>query len=196
MFSGIVESIGRIHQIQELQKGRRFFIEAPVTYPEELKAGHSIAVNGVCLTVAGWQDHIFWSDVSIETLEKSCFGNAREGDNLNLERALKFSDRINGHWVTGHMDGTGRIDRIERLAEFSKFTFELPRALSRDVVQKGSIAIDGISLTVNHVSENTVEVMIIPSTLQKTTLGQKKPGDKVQIELDLIGKYIKKWANM
>ncbi len=203
MFSGIVEALGRVTEIhpregQQLSsKGAwslRMLIQAPFDFKEDLKPGHSIAVNGACLTVVEWTQASFWVDISPETLEKTYFKELKSGDSVNLERPLKLSDRLHGHWVTGHMDGVGKVAAIEKQGEFLNFTIELPSFLAADVIQKGSIAIDGVSLTVNECRGDQIQVMLIPETLQKTTLGGKKEGDGVQIELDLIGKYIKKWV--
>lgn len=195
MFSGIVEAIGHIQQIETVKKGRRFHIEAPFEFKADVKEGDSIAVNGACLSVVGWRKAVFLTDVSPETLEKTDFKTLIPGCLVNLERAMKLSDRLNGHLVTGHIDGVGRVHAIEPQEAFLKIMFELPTSLAMDVVPKGSIAIDGISLTVNDITANLVETMIIPETLKKTTLGKKTVGETVQIELDIIGKYVKKWAH-
>ncbi|MBI2645664.1 MAG: riboflavin synthase, partial [Deltaproteobacteria bacterium] len=140
------------------------------------------------------QQSSFWVDVSPETLEKTYFKELKAGDKVNLERPLKLSDRLHGHCVTGHIDGVGKVVVVDKQDEFLKLTIELPQILAADIVQKGSLAVDGVSLTVNECKGNEVQVMLIPETLHKTTLGQKKEGDFVQVELDIIGKYIKKWV--
>lgn len=209
MFSGIVEALGQVTEIHPLEghpregqrfllKGVRMAIQAPFDFREDIRPGHSMAVNGACLTVVAIH-HIatqnsFWVDVSPETLEKTYFKELKVGDKVNLERPLKLSDRLHGHWVTGHIDGVGKVVAMEKQGEFLNFTVQLPQSLSADVVQKGSLAIEGVSLTVNECKGDKIQVMLIPETLQKTTLGQKKEGDFVQVELDLIGKYIKKWV--
>ncbi|HBQ20978.1 MAG: riboflavin synthase subunit alpha [Deltaproteobacteria bacterium GWA2_38_16] len=195
MFTGIVEAIGRVVDIRPRlkEKGLRMMVEAPFYFKEDVGSGQSIAVNGTCLTVTEWKDHCFLTDISPETLDKTYFDQLSKGAGVNLERAMKFSDRVNGHWVTGHVDGIGKILKIESQGEFSKFIFEFKKEWMKYIVKKGSIAIDGISLTVNECMENQVEVMIIPETLQKTTLGQKKVGESVQVELDIIGKYVEKY---
>jgi len=195
MFGGIVEASGTLKNRSDLKKGIRLYIEAPFHFKDDVKSGDSIAVNGACLTITKWENNVFVTDISPETLMKSTLGDVEPESRLNLERALKLSDRINGHLVTGHIDGVAEISEIVPMAEFTKMVFKLPQHLENDVVKKGSIAIDGVSLTVNEVSNDSVEVMLIPETLEKTTLGEKKVGDKIQVELDLIGKYVKKWIN-
>src|SRR3989338_9876090 len=202
MFSGIVEAVGQLTEVhpyegQQLSsKGVRMAIQTPFDFREELRHGHSIAVNGACLTVVNWVQNSFWVDVSPETLEKTYFKELKIGDSVNLERPLKLSDRLHGHWVTGHIDGVGKVTAIEKEGEFLNFTIKLPRSLAADVIQKGSIAIDGTSLTINDCRGDKIQLMLIPETLRKTTLGKKKEGDFVQVELDVIGKYIKKWVKV
>lgn len=204
MFSGIVEALGHVTEVHP-REGQRFLskgawinmrmaIQAPFDFREDIHPGHSIAVNGACLTVVEWNENSFWVDVSPETLEKTYFKELKVGDKVNLERPLKLSDRLHGHWVTGHMDGVGKVVSVEREGEFLNFKVQLPHTLAEDVVQKGSLAVDGVSLTVNECNGDQIGMMLIPETLQKTNLGQKKEGDFVQVELDLIGKYIKKWV--
>lgn len=195
MFSGIIEAIGRIDEIIHLEKGLRLCVEAPFAFSEDVRRGDSIAINGACLTVSGLDKNRFQVDLSPETLERTLFGQCGVGTEINLERALKFSDRIHGHLVTGHVDGIGKILCIETAGRFKKFMFGLSSVLCADTVEKGSIAVDGVSLTVNAVSDCQIETMMIPETLASTTFGWKKAGDLVQIETDLIGKYIKKWVS-
>ncbi len=197
MFSGIVEALGYVTEIQQISsKGVRMFIQAPFDFKEDIRPGHSMAVNGACLTVVEWAQNSFGVDLSPETLEKTYFKELKIGDTVNLERPLKFSDRLHGHIVMGHIDEVGRIVKIEKWDEFWDFTFQVSQNLAQDIVQKGSIAIDGVSLTVNACEGDKIRVMLIPETLRKTTFGKKKEGDFVQIELDVIGKYIKKWVKL
>ena len=201
MFNGIVEAVAKVEQISSRsEKGDwiniRMLIQAPVYFKKDIRPGQSIAVNGACLTVVQWAQNSFWVDVSRETGEKTYFKELKVGDPVNLERPLKLSDRIHGHWVTGHIDGVGKVDAIKKEGEFLNFTIKLPRSLAADVIQKGSIAIDGTSLTINDCRGDKIKVMFIPETLRKTTLGKKKEGDFVQVELDVIGKYIKKWVKV
>lgn len=194
MFNGIVEALGRLQEIEGLKKGLRFYIKAPFYFREDVEIGHSISVNGACLTVVGWDEDIFWVDLSPETLGKTYFRNCAVGDFFNLERALKLSSRIHGHWVSGHVDGVGKVLEIGELGDFSKMSFGFSSDVCRELVYKGAVSIDGVSLTINATHVDSFEVMIIPETLKKTTLGMKKVGDPVQMELDLLGKYIQKWA--
>jgi riboflavin synthase len=195
MFSGIIESVGSLQQIDELKKGLRFWIEAPFAF-KDLTIGHSIAVNGACLTVTGWKENRFSADLSPETLEKTLFRESRVGDTLNVERPLRLSDRLHGHLVTGHIDGIGRISQLESVGEFHRMVVEVAAAVAQELVQKGSIAVDGISLTLNRVDKKSFEVMVIPETLRNTNLGNKKAGDAVQLELDIIGKYVKRFMKI
>jgi len=190
MFNGIIEAQGQLKEILPLQSGLRILIDAPKVFRDDTPSGASIAVDGACLTVVDWQADAFSADVSPETLEKTTLDALKVGDRVNLERAIRFSDRLNGHCVTGHIDGVGKITEIETQGAFSKFVFEISESQGL-IVDKGSIAIDGISLTVNGFEDNKVEVMIIPETLKRTTLGNKKVGDAVQIEFDILGKYVK-----
>ncbi len=194
MFTGIVEAVGLVADLEKTSpQGTRIWIGAPFKFKETVRPGESIAVNGACLTVRGCQERYFWANLSPETLEKSYFLDLKEGDSVNLERPLQFPAQVHGHLVSGHIDGVGTVNLIEKVGEFTKFVFKLHKSLISDLVLKGSIAIDGISLTVNRCENDEVEVMVIPHTLKYTTLGDKKVGDKIQVELDLIGKYVKKW---
>ncbi|OAG27846.1 riboflavin synthase [Thermodesulfatator autotrophicus] len=191
MFTGIVEGLGKIVKIVPLAKGRRFFILVPFDI-SDTKLGDSIAVNGACLTVTTLEGDVFSVDVSPETLKRTTLGSFLVGEKVNLERALRVGDRLGGHLVTGHVDGVGQvIDRREQ-GDFIFYKIEVPRELSRYLVEKGSIAVDGISLTVNQVKDNVVELAIIPHTAKLTTIGFRKPGDTVNIEVDIIGKYVER----
>ena len=194
MFSGIVEAVGRVGNVEDLKKGLRLCIEAPLSFKGNIKAGESLAINGACLTISKKNKQKLWFDLSLETLEKTSFKKLVKGEWVNLERSLKVSDRLHGHFVTGHIDGIGSVIAKKQEGAFIKFRFGLPSDLCQDVVEKGSISVDGVSLTVNSVFEEAIEVMIIPETLKRTILGKKRIGDLVQVELDLIGKYIKKWV--
>jgi len=193
MFSGIIEGVGIL---QREPSGNRFFIEVPNTLREGLKVGDSLSVNGACLTVSEIRERDVGFDLSPETLERTTFSTLNVGAKLNLERSLKVGDRLHGHWVTGHIDGVGIVVSIEPtrgedFKDFKAFVLEFSPELCRDVVPKGSLTVDGVSLTVNRLREQTVEVMLVPQTLQTTTFGEKRVGDQVQVELDLIGKYVK-----
>jgi riboflavin synthase len=168
-----------------------FGLEAdfPLTDPEE---GESIAVNGVCLTARNIQGNRFVVDVSPESLARTGLGGLRIGDRVNLERALRLSDRLGGHLVSGHIDAQGRVEQRQPSGDFTLFTFSLDQGLTRYIIAKGSIAINGISLTVNSCERDRFFVSIIPHTLAMTTLGALKEGDQVNIEVDMIGKYVEK----
>ena len=159
---------------------------------QEFTLGDSIAIDGVCLTVTTLSDKEFIVDVSPETLKRTTLGTKREGNRVNLERALKLSDRLGGHLVTGHIDGIAVIKSIIPVSNAKQIDFSAPGHILRGLVEKGSAAIDGISLTVNQCTDSGFNVMIIPFTASHTTLEQKKPGDKVNIENDIIGKYVEK----
>lgn len=161
---------------------------------EEIKVGDSIAVSGACLTVVDFQDNIFEVDVAPETLSKTTLCQVNVGDRVNLERSLCLGDRLDGHLVTGHVDGVGMVRAKRPLANAMLFEFGVPEPLSRYIVQKGSVAVDGISLTVNACKRTTFEVSIIPHTAKITTMGFKKVGDSVNIETDIIGKYLERFT--
>lgn len=191
MFTGIVEEVGIL---KEITKGSEFgVIEVKCSKVlEDTKIGDSIATNGVCLTVKEKNSDSFKADVMGETLEKSSLGDLRSGDKLNLERALKASDRLGGHIVSGHIDGIGRIVSINKEADGTWFTISAPKDVLKYIIYKGSIGIDGISLTVAYVDNEVFKVSVIPHTLENTILINKKNNSKVNLECDLIGKYVEK----
>ena len=193
MFTGLIEEVGTVKGIRSQSGGMRLSI-AGKTVLDGMKAGDSIAVNGACLTVVEMSHSVFGADVSKETLIKTTLGRLRVGDRVNLERAMRPADRLGGHLVAGHVDAVGVIRTIERTGEASLFTFEAPPEVSRYLIYKGSIAIDGISLTVNEVQGGRFTVTIIPHTARQTTLGFKKVGDPVNLESDMIGKYVEKFV--
>jgi len=193
MFTGLIEELGTVKGIRSQSGGMRLSI-AGKTVLDGMKAGDSIAVNGACLTVVEMSHSLFGADVSKETLTKTTLGRLRVGDRVNLERAMRPADRLGGHLVAGHVDAVGVIRTIERTGEASLFTFEAPPEVSRYLIYKGSIAIDGISLTVNEVQGERFTVTIIPHTARQTTLGFKKAGDSVNLESDMIGKYVEKFV--
>jgi riboflavin synthase len=160
--------------------------------PQACKVGDSIAVNGVCLTAAKITGSVAVFDVSGETIAKSTIGSLRTGSQVNIERALKADGRFGGHFVLGHVDGTATIKKIEKKGEFVDITFAAEKSLLDNMVVKGSVAVDGISLTVAELNKDSFSVALIPETIKRTTLGTAKPGDKVNIETDLIVKTIKK----
>ncbi len=159
---------------------------------DDPQEGESIAVNGVCLTARDIEGRRFMVDVSPESLSRTGLGSLQPGSLVNLERALKLSDRLGGHLVSGHVDALGRVEERRAAGNFTLFTFSLPRSLVKYVIEKGSVAINGISLTVNSCEGELFTVSIIPHTLAVTNLGELKPGDRVNIEVDIIGKYVEK----
>ena len=187
MFTGIVEEIGNVLVL----RGELLRIGARVVL-EGTRLGDSIAVDGTCLTVTALGEDAFEVGLSPETLRRTSLGELRVGDGVNLERAVAAGGRMGGHYVQGHVDGTGRI--LERRADGSslRLAFSVPEGLVRYVVVKGSIAVDGVSLTVNRVDEVGFDVALIPHTVAETTLGERRPGGRVNLEVDLIGKYVEK----
>jgi riboflavin synthase len=191
VFTGLVEDVGRIAAVNPLAKGGAQLTVATRFADDDLGHGASIAVDGACLTVVGRELDTFTSDVSVETLERTTLGRRKPGDAVNLERPLALGERLGGHLVLGHVDGVGRIRSREPAGDAQRFVVELPRSLMRLVVEKGSIALDGISLTVNEiVGEDAVSLMIIPETLRATTWGARKAGDPVNVEADILGKHV------
>lgn len=191
MFTGIVEGIGIIKKFEK-KTNTRSAAKMKVNLgnlARGLKAGHSVAINGVCLTVTRISKGEAEFEMIGETIRKTNLGKLESGDKVNIERSLKIGDRMEGHFVLGHIDGTGKIINIEKLPKEIKLWIELPNDLSKYVVKKGSIAIDGISLTLVDVIKNKISVCIIPHTMKITNLDSKKIGDKVNIETDILGKY-------
>lgn len=192
MFTGIVAAQGRITALERLPDGLRLTIDATALAGEALQLGESIAVSGVCLTVTGFRERQFDCDVSAETLRLTTLGRLSAGDAINLERALRAGDRLGGHLVSGHVDGVGtlREQADEGLARVLRF--EVPQPLRRYLTVKGSIAVDGTSLTVNTVDATGFSVHLIPHTLEHTTLGTLQPGDPVNLEVDQIARYVER----
>ena len=191
MFTGIVEGIGIIKKFEK-KTNTRSAAKIKVNLgnlAKGLKAGHSVAINGVCLTVTKISKGEAEFEMIGETIKKTDLGNLESGDKVNIERSLKVGDRMEGHFVLGHIDGTGKIINIEKLPKEIKLWIELTNDLTKYVVKKGSIAIDGISLTLVDVIKNKISVCIIPHTIETTNLNSKKIGDKVNIETDILGKY-------
>lgn len=192
MFTGIIEGIGTITNASAQGKGKRLAIEADFT-PSGTKIGDSIAVNGACLTVIALEKQTFCVDVSPETLSRTTIGYLGKGDRVNLERALRISDRLDGHLVSGHVDGIASIARKTNFGNWIVIAFSAPESVTRHMIEKGSVAIDGISLTINSCEASRFEVGIIPHTAKITTIGLKSVGDRVNIETDMIGKYVEKF---
>lgn len=191
MFTGIVEELGEVTAVEQLDDAARFRLRGPVV-TEGAKHGDSIAVNGVCLTVVDHDQDSFTADVMAETLNRSSLGALAPGSRVNLERPTAVGDRLGGHIVQGHVDGTGTIVDRSPSEHWEIVTVSLPAELSRYVVEKGSVTVDGVSLTVVDAAEDHFTISLIPTTLALTTLGLKKPGDPVNLEVDIIAKYVER----
>ncbi len=187
MFSGIIAAVGKIVSISPLEKGLRLDIDAAALGTEDIAIGDSVACNGVCLTVVGKAAGVLTFDVSRESLDCTV-GLAAPGP-VNLEKALRLSDRLGGHLVSGHVDGVGEVTRFEQIGESWLLEIRAPQALARYIAKKGSITVDGVSLTVNAVAGSTFAVNLIPHTVAVTTLQRLQPGSKVNLEVDLIARY-------
>jgi riboflavin synthase len=191
MFTGLIEGIGRVKTATRIRADMRVTI-APPFDAAECRLGDSICVNGVCITVTDIRDGAFSADVSGETLARSTMVDLRPGVEVNLERALRLSDRLGGHLVAGHVDGVGKILSFQQEQRYWLLRVAIHEALARYTIEKGSIAVDGISLTINRCEKASFEISIIPQTAGETTLTKKKVGDSVNIEVDMIGKYVEK----
>ncbi|MDF9812054.1 riboflavin synthase [Streptomyces sp. SPB162] len=191
MFTGIVEELGEITAVEELADASRFRVRGPVV-TEGAKHGDSIAVNGVCLTVVDFGDGEFTADVMAETLKRSSLGALATGSRVNLERPMALGGRLGGHLVQGHVDGTGTILERTPAEHWELVKVSLPAELTRYVVEKGSITVDGISLTVVDAGSDHFTISLIPTTLALTTLGFKQPGDPVNLEVDVLAKYVER----
>ena len=191
MFTGLVEEKGKVIALEELGDSIRMQIEAPVV-TADAQLGDSISVNGVCLTVAELEDSTFTADIMQESLTRSALGPLAPHSTVNLERALLPTTRLGGHIVQGHVDGTARLISRTPSEHWEVLRFELPRDLGRYVVEKGSIAISGTSLTVSAIGEDWFEVSLIPVTLRDTILGDLADGDVVNLEVDVLAKYVEK----
>lgn len=191
MFTGIIEELGSIEAMTDLGDAARIAVRGSAVAAD---AGHgdSISVNGVCLTVVENDGDVFTADVMKETLDRSSLGDLVVGDRVNLERAAMLSTRLGGHLVQGHVDGASKVRGREPASEWEVLSFDLPPALSKYVVEKGSITVDGVSLTVMAVDDESFSVGLIPTTLKITVLGSKAVGDPVNLEVDVIAKYVEK----
>ncbi|MFI9836848.1 riboflavin synthase [Nonomuraea sp. NPDC051941] len=191
MFTGIIEEKGEVVAIDQAGGGAVLSVRGPVV-TSDAKHGDSIAVNGVCLTVVEVEDGVFTVDVMRESLDRSSLGGLKQGSPVNLERAVRADQRLGGHIVQGHVDGTAVLLSREPGESWDDVRFSLPEALSPYVAEKGSIAIDGISLTVTTVDDDSFGVSLIPTTLKLTTMGERQVGDTVNIEVDVIAKYVER----
>ncbi len=193
MFTGIVEEVGKVVKIQRRGENRRITIEAPNT-PQELRTGDSVAVSGVCLTALDIKPKSFSADLAPETWERTSFSRIHEGALVNLELPMKAHGRFGGHIVQGHVDGVGHLIELERIADSENWWLhvDIPSEIEKYTVFKGSITIEGVSLTVAKLEGNRCTIAIIPHTVEMTNLGSLKPGDPVNLEADLIAKYVEK----
>jgi riboflavin synthase len=192
MFTGIILAKGKIADVQTRGGDVRLRIDARDLDMSDVAMGDSVCVSGVCLTAIDPDANGFYSDVSNETLSRTTFGSLKSGNGVNLEKSLRLSDRLGGHLVSGHVDAVGRVIAAEDDARSQRWRFEIPRDLSRYVAAKGSVCIDGVSLTVNDVDANTFGVNLIPHTIAVTTFSEKRVGDAVNIEIDLIARYVER----
>lgn len=191
MFTGLIEDVGEVYRWQMRKRSGTLTLSTRLPL-DEMSLGASIAVNGACLTIVGKANGRFAVDVSPETLERTSLKKLRRGHLVNLERPLRLSDRLGGHLVTGHVDGVGVVKEIKKRGKFTFFLFQVPASIDPLLVPKGSVAVDGISLTVNECEKQRFSVAIIPYTLRHTNLLGRRVGDKVNIEADIIGKYVQR----
>ncbi len=191
MFTGLIQSIGQIYSLKRVGHSAQLRIASQLVH-DDLQLGESIAVNGACLTVVAWDTHSFTVDVSPETLQNTTLGQLPINHPVNLERALRLSDRLGGHLVSGHIDCIAKVRRRYEDHNAIRFDFTVPQEVMRYLVTKGSVAIDGISLTVNQVEHEMFSVAVIPHSLKMTTLKDCREGGQVNIETDLIGRYVER----
>jgi len=192
MFTGIIEGVGRLAALERRGGDVRLTVEVGSLPFDAVQLGESIAVNGVCLTVIEFDASSFAADASNETLALTTLGALNVGDTLNLERAMRPTDRLGGHLVSGHVDGLGRVERIEPDARAQRWRFSAPTQLLRYIAKKGSICVDGVSLTVNEVDEAGFEVALIPHTVANTRFAQTRVNDAVNLEIDLVARYVER----
>jgi riboflavin synthase len=193
MFTGLIEGTGKLKTIEPRGKDMRLSIQASFDL-EGFQTGESVAVDGVCLTAVSWQARAFTVDVSQETLSRATLGQRSVGDEVNLERALRLGDRLGGHLVNGHVDGKARVMARKQRGDSLVFVFEVVAELGRYIIEKGSVAVNGVSLTVNRCDEQSFDVNIVPHTARVTTIGSLRVGDEVNIEVDIIGKYVERFV--
>jgi riboflavin synthase len=192
MFTGIVETVGKLTELRSVSTGLRMKISAKNLDFSDVSVGDSVAVSGPCLTVVSFSAIGFEVDVSSETLSKTTLGLKKVGALVNIEKALKFNDRLGGHLVSGHIDGVGTVLERATLGDYVRFIISVPVTLSRYLAYKGSVCLDGVSLTVNNVTENTFEVLTIPHTLDNTTLEGLTTRMDVNVEVDLVARYLER----
>ena len=194
MFTGIVEAVGRVASLERDGELVRLQVEVP-EIADEVALGDSVAVNGTCLTVTGAERGRVHFDAVRETMERTSLGDLAVGDVVNLERAMRADGRLDGHIVQGHVDTTGRVRALERRGDDVRFAVDCDAEFARQLVPKGSIAIDGVSLTLVDVEDTGFDVALIPHTLAETNLGGRRPGDRVNLEADVLGKYVLRYLD-
>lgn len=195
MFTGIIQAVGRIAASEERGGDRRLIVETAGLDLSDVKEGDSIAVSGVCLTALEIDGTRFAADVSIETLKLTTIGQLQVGDAVNLEKALRLADRLGGHLVSGHVDGSADVIDIHDDGRSQRWTFEVPASLARYIASKGSVCLDGVSLTVNEVDGRRFGVNLIPHTQSVTTFGSRRVGDAVNLEVDLMARYAERLSS-
>jgi len=191
MFTGLIEEVGRIASIERLEAGSRFVMEAAVV-TSDLRDGDSISVNGVCLTALDVTDHSFTAELSPETLQRTTLSRLGPGVAVNLERAVTPQTRLGGHMVQGHVDARGRLTSVRDQGDFHTIAIVYPHKMSRYLVMKGSIAVEGISLTVAGLADHSFDIALVPKTWENTNLSSLSVGDEVNLEFDVIAKYVEK----
>jgi riboflavin synthase len=189
MFTGLVETLAEVAEVADAPPGKRLTVIAPAI-AAEAAVGDSICVSGCCLTVVALSAEALSFEAGPETLARTNLGDLRPGGHVNLERSLRLADRLGGHLVTGHIDGQGAVSERQDMGDWSNFWFTAPAALMSQIASKGSIAVDGVSLTVVDVAGDRFSVQLIPHTLAVTTLGKMRPGDRINLETDLLAKYV------
>ncbi|MBL8892332.1 MAG: riboflavin synthase [Planctomycetaceae bacterium] len=197
MFTGLVQAKTRITRITPEGSGCRIVLQRPVDTPEcsfrdRVSLGASIAINGCCLTVVHYDERQWEFEAGSETLARTNLGQLHTGDEVNIETSLRLGDPLGGHWVTGHIDGLGTLVDRSNDGKWSTYRFEVPPALARQMASKGSVAVDGVSLTLVEVTSDQFTVALIPHTLEVTTLGSRNPGDSVNLETDVLAKYVER----
>ncbi|HQQ74672.1 MAG TPA: riboflavin synthase [Pseudomonadales bacterium] len=192
MFTGIIQAVGKLVASENSSGDKKLRIHTANLDLSDVILGDSIATNGVCLTVTDLPGDGFWADVSVETLDYTTLGNLKNGSHVNLEKALRASDRLGGHIVSGHVDGVGEIVSIHSDARSIRYRMRAPKELAKYIAHKGSVCIDGVSLTVNKVEGTEFELNIVPHTQQKTLFGEYKTGTRVNLEVDVIARYLER----
>lgn len=195
MFTGIIQAVGRVRACEARAQQMRLSIDAGSLSMADVRLGDSIAVSGPCLTVTALDGQVFAVDVSPETLAHTTLGELKVGGAVNLEKAMSLADRLGGHLVSGHVDGVGEVLARETREDYVFFRIRAPAALARYIAHKGSICVAGVSLTVNAVAGSEFELLLIPHTLRETTLGELGPGSRVNLEVDLIARYLERLMN-